>query len=193
MIAKQAAEKATKKGWGFTSWFGGGSKKESPEPANKPIKAKLGEQSSFVYDPELKRWINKKAGAENTEAKKSTPPPPKGPPRSSNSSPAPHMPSTPPPPPMGGIGRASAPPPGPPETVVTPPQSAGLDGLSVPPPMARSVSNQSVGPPSGPPSRPATSMSNASSIDDLLSTAAPRKPGQKKARKSARYVDVMAQ
>jgi hypothetical protein len=35
-------------------------------------------------------------------------------------------------------------------------------------------------------------MSNASSIDDLLSASAPRKPGQKKARKSGRYVDVMA-
>jgi COPII coat assembly protein SEC16 len=35
-------------------------------------------------------------------------------------------------------------------------------------------------------------MSNASSIDDLLSASGPRKPGQKKARKSGRYVDVMA-
>jgi hypothetical protein len=35
-------------------------------------------------------------------------------------------------------------------------------------------------------------MSNASSIDDLLSASAPRKPGQKKTRKSGRYVDVMA-
>lgn len=34
-------------------------------------------------------------------------------------------------------------------------------------------------------------MSNASSIDDLLSASGPRKPGQKKARKG-RYVDVMA-
>ena len=70
-----------KKGWGFSSWFGGGAKKEDgsigePSP-NKPVKAKLGEASSFVYDPELKRWINKKAGAENTEAKKATPPPPR--------------------------------------------------------------------------------------------------------------------
>lgn len=56
--------------------------------------------------------------------------------------------------------------------------------------MARSVSNQSAA--SGPPSRPTTSMSNASSIDDLLSAAGPRKPGQKKGRKGGRYVDVMA-
>jgi len=36
-------------------------------------------------------------------------------------------------------------------------------------------------------------MSNASSIDDLLGAAGPRKPGgTKKARRSGRYVDVMA-
>lgn len=62
--------------------------------------------------------------------------------------------------------------------------------------MMRSVSNQSTasapgGPPSGPPSRPTTSLSNASSIDDLLGAAGPRKGG-KKTRKSGRYVDVMA-
>ncbi|KAG4220174.1 hypothetical protein PC116_g31347 [Phytophthora cactorum] len=73
------------------------------------------------------------------------------------------------------------------------------DNLMVPggaPPMARSVSGQSIssapgGPPSAPPSRPATSLSNASSIDDLLGAAGPRK-GAKKAKKGGRYVDVMA-
>ena len=58
--------------------------------------------------------------------------------------------------------------------------------------MTRSASNNSLaGSPSAPSSRPGTSMSNASSIDDLLSAAAPRKAGQKKPKK-ARYVDVMA-
>lgn len=87
------------------------------------------------------------------------------------------------------------------------------DSLNVPgaalggaPPMARTasaMSNVSTGsgdggpsslmPPSGPPSRPATSLSNASSIDDLLGAAGPRKPGAaKKGRKGGRYVDVMA-
>ncbi|KKY39473.1 putative copii coat assembly protein sec16 [Diaporthe ampelina] len=69
--AKRAeAEKAAKgkKGWGLTSWFGGGgSKKESLENSpNKPIRAKLGEKSSFVYDPDQKRWVNKAAGAEES-------------------------------------------------------------------------------------------------------------------------------
>ncbi|KAJ3572428.1 hypothetical protein NPX13_g5057 [Xylaria arbuscula] len=54
--------------------------------------------------------------------------------------------------------------------------------------MARSVSGQSN---ASLPPRPATSLSNASSIEDLLGAAGPRK-GPKKTRKSGRYVDVMA-
>ncbi|KAL2760858.1 hypothetical protein ACRALDRAFT_2056816 [Sodiomyces alcalophilus JCM 7366] len=200
--AKRAEQQqSAKKGWGFASWFGG--KKEPAaeiQQPNKPIKAKLGEASSFVYDPELKRWVNKKAGAEQTQAKTATPPPPKSAPRS-------HA-NTPSPPPAGGA--ASAPPMagGPPPPRLTPVGSDGPKALSQqerppsqgslgppggPPAMARSVSSQSVGgPPSGPPSRPTTSMSNASSIDDLLGPAAPRKGGARKARKSGRYIDVMA-
>ncbi|KAI1480216.1 Sec23-binding domain of Sec16-domain-containing protein [Daldinia eschscholtzii] len=194
---KRAAEaKAAKKGWGFGGWFGGGSKKESLEPANKPIKAKLGEASSFVYDPELKRWVNKKPGAENTPVKAATPPPPRA--ASRNGTPPPAGPTSAPP---GGPG---TPPAGPPRAQLTPAptllrSAMSHDNLMVPggaPPMARSVSGQSIssapgGPPSAPPSRPATSLSNASSIDDLLGAAGPRK-GAKKAKKGGRYVDVMA-
>ncbi|KAI1126036.1 Sec23-binding domain of Sec16-domain-containing protein [Nemania abortiva] len=186
--AKRAAEaKAAKKGgWGFGGWFGGG-KKETAELPNKPIKAKLGEASSFVYDPDLKRWVNKKPGAENTPTKTATPPPPRAA-------------STPP------ISTTSAPPIGimaPPPSRPTPPpmtlnKAISQESLNAPggaPLMARSVSNQSNisitgGPQSAPPSRPATSLSAASSIDDLLA-AGPRK-GTKKTRKSGRYVDVMA-
>ncbi|KAJ2986624.1 hypothetical protein NUW58_g4938 [Xylaria curta] len=186
---KRAAEaKAAKKsGWGFGGWFGGG-KKEAAELPNKPIKAKLGEASSFVYDPELKRWVNKKPGAENTPTKAATPPPPRAA-------------STPP------VSSASVPPIGitasPPSHPTPPPmrlnKAISQESLNAPggaPLMARSVSNQSNmsaagGPPSAPPSRPATSLSNASSIDDLLGAAGPRK-GPKKPRKSGRYVDVMA-
>lgn len=43
------------------SWLGGWFKREaSPQPGPGPIKAKLGEDTSFVYDPQLKRWVNKK-------------------------------------------------------------------------------------------------------------------------------------
>jgi len=49
------------------------------------------------------------------------------------------------------------------------------------------------GPPSAPPSRPATGMSNASSIDDLIGAPQARKGGTVKGKKKGRgYVDVMA-
>ncbi|RBQ84965.1 hypothetical protein VDGD_08402 [Verticillium dahliae] len=185
--AKRAAEQsAGKKGWGFGSWWGG-KKDAMPDSnqGNKPIRAKLGESSSFVYDPDQKRWVNKKAGAEQTPAKTATPPPPKStgtPPPPSSSAPPMGPPGGPPRPPMpigaGSLSKA--------------PSRESLDIPAGPPAMARSVSNSSTGPPSGPPSRPTTSMSNASSIDDLIGAAGPRRPGAKKARKSGRYVDIMA-
>ncbi|TFB04455.1 COPII coat assembly protein sec16 [Trichoderma ghanense] len=190
--AKRAAEAAqAKKGWGFTSWFGGG-KKEAASPGEasspgKPIKAKLGEASSFVYDPELKRWVNKKPGAEQVEAKAATPPPPKASPRSVSGTP-PLRQFTPPP----AAGRSSLPPSSSSFGTLAPPpvlnRATSQESLNAPP-MLRSMSGASTD--SKPSSRPTTSMSNASSIDDLLS-AGPRKPGQKKARKAGRYVDVMA-
>ncbi|KAL8278678.1 hypothetical protein RQP46_008970 [Phenoliferia psychrophenolica] len=43
------------------SWLGGWFKREpSPAPGAGPVRANLGEQTSFVFDPELKRWVNKK-------------------------------------------------------------------------------------------------------------------------------------
>ncbi|GKT40740.1 COPII coat assembly protein sec16 [Colletotrichum spaethianum] len=188
---RAAAQQQQKKGWGFTSWFGG-KKEASPEPqqGNKPVKANLGESSSFVYDPDLKRWVNKKAGAETTPAKTATPPPPKAGPRSNTGTPPPPRTMTPP------MGRSSAPPGGPPGPALA--KASSQESLGVPPGprppgLMRSVSSTSTGGPlAGPPSRPATSMSNASSIDDLISAAGPRKPGAKKAKKGGRYVDVMA-
>ncbi|EFX03970.1 copii vesicle coat protein [Grosmannia clavigera kw1407] len=57
--AKRAeAAKAKKKGWGLPAWLGGG-KKEVVEQAPKAVRANLGEKSSFYYDADLKRWINK--------------------------------------------------------------------------------------------------------------------------------------
>jgi len=160
---------------------------------NKPIKAKLGEASSFVYDPDLKRWVNKKAGAETTEAKSATPPPPKsGPPRTASGPPGARptsMPRMPPP-----AQRAVS------ETGVSSPQAgSGIGGSGlVPPAMSRSVSNGSSiggsGPPTAPPSRPGTGMSNASSIDDLLGPPTARKAGGAKGKKKGRgYVDVMGE
>ncbi|KAI5461501.1 Sec23-binding domain of Sec16-domain-containing protein [Mariannaea sp. PMI_226] len=188
--AKRAAtEQPAKKGWGFSGWFGGAKKADIPSSGEsspgKPIRAKLGEASSFVYDPELKRWVNKKPGAENTPAKTATPPPPRGMTRSVSGTPPPTQAT--PPPAMPMHMRSAGP-------ELKKAMSMDNLGLPAPPPMARSVSNGSIGgPPSAPQSRPGTSMSNASSIEDLLGAAAPRKPGEKKKpRRSGRYVDVMA-
>ncbi|CAH0017282.1 unnamed protein product [Clonostachys rhizophaga] len=194
---REAEQKAAKKGWGLTSWFGAGKRAESPKPGDlnsketKYVRAKLGEQSTFVYDTELKRWVNKKPGAENVEAKKATPPPPRGAPRSATSTPPPGTP----PPPMGSPHSGP-----PPRSVSTPgptPDFRTESGDSLAPALKSPPRPSSAAPPSGLsastlPARPATSMSNASSIDDLIGAAAPRKPGQKKTRKSGRYVDVMA-
>ncbi|KAK7731730.1 vesicle coat component [Cytospora paraplurivora] len=201
--AKRAeAEKASKakKGWGLGSWFSGGSsKKESAESSpNKPIRAKLGEKSSFVYDPDLKRWVNKAAGGEDNSPKIATPPPPRAtprpagagtppPPGASGSAPPPRTTSNTPAPSDGGFSPTKAGPP------------VGLPGSSLPP-LSRAVSSSSSvpgaagGPPSAPPSRPTTSMSHASSIDDLLGAAVPRKGAASRAskKKGGRYVDVMA-
>lgn len=132
-----------------------------------------------MYDPDLKRWVNKKPGAENTPAKTATPPPPRAastPPQSTTSAP-----------PIG----ITAPPPRPTPPPMTLNKAISQESLTAggAPLMARSISNQSNA--SAPPGRPTTSLSNASSIDDLLGAAGPRK-GAKKTRKSGRYVDVMA-
>lgn len=200
---QQAA--AQKKGW-FGGWF-----KKDPNAAPGPVRAKLGEQSSFYYDPDLKKWVNKKGGAEGTTSAAPTPPPPKGPPSRSASGVsvgAMGPPSAPPsravsgmggppsrPPstagfatPMGGGSPALGPPSGPPSRVGTP----GADGLA-PPGVNAGMLGGGSGPPSAPPSRPTTSLSTASSIDDLLGAPQARKAGAaKKGKKGGRYVDVMA-
>ncbi|KAL5911137.1 vesicle coat component [Pyricularia oryzae] len=203
--AKRAeAEKAAKakKGW-LGGWFGGGgsAKKDLAAEQPKAVKAKLGEQNSFYYDEDLKRWVNKKAGSDAGSTPTSTPPPPKGGPRSAA--------GTPPPPGAGGGmmappppgGRLSAPPRGPPLSssasssnlaAVAAANASQSSLLGTTPPMLQRTASNGSEAGLAPPSRPGTSMSNASSIDDLLSAAGPRKPGAKKARKSGRYVDVMA-
>ncbi|KAF8844945.1 hypothetical protein BDN67DRAFT_1007736 [Paxillus ammoniavirescens] len=40
-----------------------------------PVKASLGEETSFYFDKELKRWVNKKAGAEAAQPQAPLPPP----------------------------------------------------------------------------------------------------------------------
>ncbi|KAL8971010.1 MAG: hypothetical protein Q9183_001261 [Haloplaca sp. 2 TL-2023] len=205
--------KPKKSGWfgGVGGWLGGSKKDEqnlNQEP--KAIKAKLGEESSFVYDKELKKWVNKKDPASTaTEAPK--PPPPRGPPSRAVSAaggpppsmsrtatppvpPLPHstMPTQGPTPPMN-VTQSTPPtnnfPSGPPSGVGTPARTASPAGLGA-------NLAPTGGPPSAPPSRPSTAAGGASKgsdIDDLLGEPQVRKGGtMKRGKKGRGYVDVMA-
>ena len=86
------------------------------EKEGKAVRAHLGEETSFYYDKELKRWVNKKAGDDANAKPAPLPPPPK-------KAPAPAKPEAPaaaPPPSSSGgstgppSARAGAPPPRPP-------------------------------------------------------------------------------
>lgn len=182
-----------KKGW-FGGWFG----KKDPNQQG-PIKAKLGEESTFVYDPDLKRWVNKKAGDTAATAPKPAPPPKRASTPTSQPSSTPSTPGFPP------LGTSSAPPtsglhapPPPPGRSSTP--SSIPSTSTPPPPSGPPVPTPPMGPPgAGLPSRPPTSMSQRATtgdtIDDLLGPpGAPvsrrSTPGGKKRGKS-RYVEVI--
>lgn len=206
--ARDKAKAGNKKGW-LGGWFGGGGKKDDNMPT--VHKAKLGEENSFYYDENLKKWVNKKGGPEAATPAAATPPPPRGPPSRAASGMGP--PSGPPSrvaSQSGITGMSGAPPMGarPPPASATgspsmggppsgPPSRTGTPGGGPPMPAAVTALNggDSSGPPSAPPSRPPTSMSNASSLDDLL--GGPPGPGQRKGgtvrskKKGGRYVDVM--
>ncbi|KAL8855175.1 MAG: hypothetical protein Q9221_000081 [Calogaya cf. arnoldii] len=192
-----------------SSWFGGvggwlGGKKDdnlsSQEP--KAIKAKLGEESSFYYDKELRKWVNKKnpapAASEGPKA-----PPPRGPPsRAVSGAGGPPMSmsasgtSTPPVPPLPSQA------PAPIQYQSHPPSGSGTPARKVSPtmpPAAAASSDQgaSSGPPSAPPSRPSTAVGGGggggNTIDDLLGEPQVRKGGtMKRGKKGRGYVDVMA-
>ncbi|WEW61495.1 vesicle coat component [Emydomyces testavorans] len=178
-----------KKGW-FSGWF---AKKDNANTGG-PVRADLGDENSFYFDKELNRWVNKKDPG-STAAAAAAPPPPKGSTSSSRSVSTAQTPTTPglmngrPGPSTIPGGAVSAPPPKlaplptPPSTSLGPPSGS-------PRVIPRSVS---AGVPTGPPSRPGTSLSNASSIDDLLGAPQARKAGTVKPRKKGRgYIDVMA-
>ncbi|SMR59027.1 unnamed protein product [Zymoseptoria tritici ST99CH_3D1] len=177
-----------KKGW-FGGWF-----KKDPNASGAqspgPIRAKLGEENSFVYDETLKKWVDKKAKKDGStpEPAAATPPPPRGPPsRAASGMAGPPMGFSAPPSRnvSGQVGSIAGS--GPPSRVGTP--AEGGMGMAMPPAVA--ALNGLGG---GPPSRPASSMSNASSLDDLLGGPPGRKVGGtvKAKKKGGRYVDVMA-
>ena len=210
--AQKGPELKPKKSWfgGVGGWLGG-KKEDNLGQEPKAIKAKLGEESSFYFDKDLNRWINKKAGVEAV-ATSPTPPPPKGPPsRAVSAAGGPPPPSsrnaTPPVPPLpskfsSAQTQAATPPINVTESspATSPPQAFGPpSGAGTPAragtPAIEPPSNEGTnsGPPSGPPSRPQTAASGTSAIDDLIGAPQARKGGTiKKGKKGRGYVDVMA-
>lgn len=196
--AKKDAQQPAKRGW-FGGWFGGG-KKEADNVGGGPIKAKLGEENSFYYDKDLKKWVNKK-DPNSAESVRATPPPPRSsaPPSraSSGSMPPPPRPE----PPMSTVS-GSRPPSSSSDVPPSISSSPAISGLGAPPTsvgnLPRSVSSGAsvAGPPGsvpGPaPPRPTSSLSHAQSIDDLLGAPQARKGNTARGKKKGRYVDVMA-
>jgi hypothetical protein len=133
-----------------------------------------------VFDKDLGKWVNKAPGAAAAVPTSSATPPP---PRSSGT------------PARLASGIMGPPTSAPPTGGLMPSAPIGVAGGA--PPMGRVASmanlgGQGEGSLSRPPSRPASSMSNVSDIDDLLGPAAPRRGGAKKGARKGRYVDVMA-
>ncbi|KAL8973796.1 MAG: hypothetical protein Q9197_001966 [Variospora fuerteventurae] len=209
--------KSKKSGWfgGVGGWLGGAKKEDNNLSSQEPkaIRAKLGEESSFYYDKELKKWVNKK-GPAPAAAEPPKPPPPKGPPSravSAAGGPPPWSASrgaTPPVPPLpGGLTEQKATPPSN-VSQASPPtvgqQQGLLSGTGTParaaspafPPAMMATSSErasSEGPPSAPPSRPPTASNGPSSIEDLIGEPQARKGGTvRRGKKGRGYVDVMA-
>ncbi|KAL8693642.1 MAG: hypothetical protein Q9218_001552 [Villophora microphyllina] len=209
---KDKEPRSKKSGWfgGVGGWLGGGKKEDSNLNQDQPkaIKAKLGEESSFYYDKELKKWINKK-GPPPAATEAPAPPPPRGPPSRAVSAAGGLPPSllgtsTPPVPPLPSVipGHVGTPPLNvsqatPPTMGFGPPSGTGTPARTASPALSSiaAMGGEASGPPSAPPSRPPTAAGGAgkSDIDDLLGEPQVRKGGtMKRGKKGRGYVDVMA-
>ncbi|KAG8961249.1 hypothetical protein FRC03_005597 [Tulasnella sp. 419] len=176
------------------SWFGrlwG----RTPEP-NGPVKANLGEETSFYYDKELKRWVNKKGGADTTPATPPPPPPSRGPSRPQSAAPGATFSN-----PTGEDPRGATPPPRPSSVATSasapPPTSSAIRNI---PPKRSHLAESFVPTPEGvtPPVRPATTAGavGAGSMDIPSTLTPPPTYGRSSAAKrkgKSRYVDVFQQ
>ncbi|KAL8791465.1 MAG: hypothetical protein Q9213_000082 [Squamulea squamosa] len=200
-LAAQRDNKPKKSSWfgGVGGWLGGKKDDNLSSQEPKAIKAKLGEESSFYYDKELKKWVNKKSPTP-AASEASKPPPPRGPPsRAVSGAGGPPMSrtATPPVPPLPSMlrGQMGTPPTG----VSHPPSGSGTPARRASPGImpAQAATHDAVssGPLSAPPSRPSTAVGGGGGggIDDLLGEPQVRKGGtMKRGKKGRGYVDVMA-
>lgn len=201
---------------------GSGSNSKSSS-TTKVHRVHLGESKmKLYYDENKKKWIN--PDNPEASEKKALAPPPRGstgsaPPPSTGLSGPPRSVSTPHTLPAGGISRSGTPAsvavdsegpdsrpgsshmaggPGSGFAAMLPPGTKESLGLSGTPTSLPTPPGSSGGPPgpstSGPPSRPASALSNASGLDDLLGapTGARKVSGRGPKAKKGRYVDVMA-
>ncbi|EIW85171.1 hypothetical protein CONPUDRAFT_97967 [Coniophora puteana RWD-64-598 SS2] len=173
--AKPEKPPAAPAGASSGSWLGrlwGGKKADSPAP----VKANLGQEVTFYYDKDLKKWVNKTAGAE--EAKPAATPPP--PSRAQTASPARAMGGAPPP--RSPLPPPSAPPPSRPASAID--LGQGFQAK----PMARTRSNLV---PSDVASLPPTPLPDASGTPPPP-MGRPRSQAAKRSVRN-RYVDVFQQ
>ncbi|KAI5295939.1 vesicle coat component [Ascosphaera acerosa] len=208
--AKAAQNGPPKKGW-FLGWFGGGggAKKDSAQPG-KAIRAKLGEENSFYYDKELKRWVNRKDPNSTANAAAAVPPPPMARPMAASRQPSYVGSAATPPPPTSRTptvqtpGSAPAMPASMADARLPQPRLADTVTMSVPTLRPDDVAAE-LGPSADnrPPAANAasapllpTKAQNADTLDDLLGGAPAPVPRvhttARNKRKGRGYVDLMA-
>ncbi|PLW57692.1 hypothetical protein PCANC_01350 [Puccinia coronata f. sp. avenae] len=182
--AETEPENKSVKNAASSSWLSKWFKRDSGGQAasgSGPVKANLGENFSLVYDPETKRWVNKKAGASQGPSPAGAPPPP--PARAQTASPTSSM-------------RAAL---GPPTTAGSPGAARAVSGGVPPPPaMSRSTTmglqhtaTASLDNPPSPalPDLPSALPSSLANTPPPPSSVAGKKPNPKKNIRS-RYVEI---
>ncbi|KAG8924904.1 hypothetical protein FRC01_010910, partial [Tulasnella sp. 417] len=187
--ASKPASPTEAKATGGGSWlpWKWGKKEEPSTPG--PVKAKLGDESTFYYDKELKRWVNKKAGDTGAAPAPLPPPPSRAPSRAQTASPSQMAPTT------SSLSRGATPPPRPQSSTLAP-ASALKPLTSVVPPRRSHLAESYV--PSPETSTPPTPTLDAGPtrskiIDPDLVPPPSRASNSSKRKGKSRYIDVFQQ
>lgn len=172
-------QKGKKGGW--FSWI----RKGDADNKSKAVQIKFGDEMALVYDPVLKRYVNKNAPKEDLKPAPTPPPPPPSMGGGSSAG-GMGMPAIGGMPPMGGIPPASS----------APPAMGNAPPMGGPSPLPPSSGPPSMGgAPSPSPGPPRPSIPTSGGLDDLLAAVPAPGAGRKPARRNARnrYVDIMSQ